>query len=324
MSKRKTIEEVKCYIEIESNSGYKLLSTEYNNAKEKLILQCDKGHIYDATYSDFKQHKRCSECKKINISKKLSYSYEFVKDFIESYDYQLLSKEYKNNKSKIILLCPNNHVWETNFDTFKNQGCRCLYCSIESRNNSMRYDDKFVNFRIEQYNYKWIDGIYYNYDSSLTLECPEGHIYNTTFNNFDSGHRCKKCDGIKRSGENCHLWKGGITSEIKMIRCSTEYKEWRNKVFKRDNYTCQCCGNYGGKLNVHHIKNFSSNEKLRFDVDNGITLCEDCHSIHIKHSFHNIYTQFNNTPEQLEEYIQRYKNGEFDELRNLNNNNIES
>ena len=28
------------------NEGYKLLSTEYKNCKEKLILQCPEGHIF--------------------------------------------------------------------------------------------------------------------------------------------------------------------------------------------------------------------------------------------------------------------------------------
>lgn len=56
-----------------------------------------------------------------------------------------------------------------------------------------------------------------------------------------------------------------------------EYSEWRNFVFKRDNYTCQHCRKIGVKLNAHHIKPWALYPKLRFNVDNGITLCEDCH-----------------------------------------------
>lgn len=60
-------------------------------------------------------------------------------------------------------------------------------------------------------------------------------------------------------------------------RNSPEYNEWRNSVFQRDNYTCKMCGTKGGKLNAHHIELWSKNDDLRFSVDNGITLCVDCH-----------------------------------------------
>lgn len=81
------------------------------------------------------------------------------------------------------------------------------------------------------------------------------------------------------SGENCHLWRGGITPETRRLRSSLEYKIWRKAVFERDAYTCQVCKKVGGELNSHHIKSWSEYKELRFDVNNGITLCEDCHRL---------------------------------------------
>jgi 5-methylcytosine-specific restriction endonuclease McrA len=78
-------------------------------------------------------------------------------------------------------------------------------------------------------------------------------------------------------GKKNHFWKGGISSINKKIKSSIKYKDWRNKVFTRDNWTCQECGKRGGIIHAHHIKPFSLFFELRFLINNGKTLCIDCH-----------------------------------------------
>jgi len=54
-------------------------------------------------------------------------------------------------------------------------------------------------------------------------------------------------------------------------------KNWKNLVFKRDNWICQLCGKRGGNLEAHHKKGWAKYPKLRYKLNNGITLCYDCH-----------------------------------------------
>jgi len=97
-------------------------------------------------------------------------------------------------------------------------------------------------------------------------------------------------------GKDNHFWKGGVTAEnknfIKAVKNLREYQEWRRKIFERDNYTCQICKKKGGELNAdHYPKTFASIMKENNiktileainctdlkDINNGRTLCVDCH-----------------------------------------------
>ena len=82
---------------------------------------------------------------------------------------------------------------------------------------------------------------------------------------------------VKR-GKNSNLWTGGVSSINRRIRASADFKNWRTKIFERDNYTCQYCKKRGGiELHPHHIKPFAYYPELRFRVQNGVTLCKNCH-----------------------------------------------
>lgn len=94
---------------------------------------------------------------------------------------------------------------------------------------------------------------------------------------ISKAHKGKKCPKRAKFGNKNPNWKNGATPINRLLRKRTDYKEFRNKIFKRDNYTCKYCGKNGIYLQIHHIKSWSDYPELRFDENNIITLCLNCH-----------------------------------------------
>jgi len=83
----------------------------------------------------------------------------------------------------------------------------------------------------------------------------------------------KTLTGRKRpeiSGKNHFKWSGGYSRGYILDN------DWRKRVFERDGFMCQNCGDTG-YLEAHHIKSWKDYPELRSNLNNGITLCLNCH-----------------------------------------------
>jgi hypothetical protein len=76
----------------------------------------------------------------------------------------------------------------------------------------------------------------------------------------------------------------------------SEVSEWRKSIFNRDNYSCVICSSKK-KLNAHHLDSWHWCVDKRFDINNGVTLCNLCHK-----EFHKLYKYKNNTSIEFHEY----------------------
>jgi 5-methylcytosine-specific restriction endonuclease McrA len=66
-------------------------------------------------------------------------------------------------------------------------------------------------------------------------------------------------------------------------RSTKRYAAWRAEVFKRDGHRCRTCGNGSCRIEAHHVKTWALYPSLRYEVSNGVTLCQKCHTkIHNK------------------------------------------
>jgi len=75
-----------------------------------------------------------------------------------------------------------------------------------------------------------------------------------------------------KMGERNPNWNGGIKRQK---RNDGPYYTWTKKVKERDKNICQLKDkNCSGYNIVHHIKGWLKYPKLRYQINNGITLCQ--------------------------------------------------
>ena len=110
--------------------------------------------------------------------------------------------------------------------------------------------------------------------------------------NLELLHKLPRTEGWKRKisqsnkgrvnpwffGDRNPNWNGGVSSLCRYKHYNNaKYKNWREEVFQRDDWTCQICEAKGGFLHPHHIKSYTHFPALRYRVGNGLTLCVPCH-----------------------------------------------
>lgn len=184
MMKKHDYKFIKEYVE---SFGYKLLSTEYKNANTKLKIECQEGHMFERTFSKFKQTQNCPYCtntRKWNILE--------IKEYLKNIGYTLLSTEYKNNQTKLDMICSEGHKIQMTLGNIQ-QGKRCHICSRKTASEKRKHDYEFVKQYIKSEGYKLLSKTYINQDEKLKIRCPKGHVFLMSFCKFKQGQRCPQC-----------------------------------------------------------------------------------------------------------------------------------
>lgn len=221
------------------------------------------------------------------IGRNTKLSTEEVKEYVESFDYKLLS-EYETSKKKILVQCPNGHEpYYVSWGNFKT-GKRCPKCKFEKLSELYRHDDDYIENYIRSAGYEWLDGEYINGNSKLILLCPQGHEYTTSFSVFHNGFRCPHCNGnakltyeyIKNKIENegfILLSDSYINSQTKLELCCDNGHEfemnWNH--FQQGERCPMCHISYG----IQNILSFLNKNDIDYKLEYKFTDCKNINSL---------------------------------------------
>lgn len=302
--KRYTIDDIKKMTK-RLASGYECLSgvSEYSGNKDFLLFNntnCNHKS-FRAKWNTFQQGLRCPPCRIEESARRYRFSLERVKKDMAKIApaYEILSTEYKNNKTLILInntKCSHDPFW-MRWSNFKNKHQRCPECWKERqvKDNPTKKDFKFWHNAVKKGSggkillldliymlgkktrgivwckvcfHEWetsIENIYHNGKGMRarnkdTHGCPMCYIAYASARMIGEKNPCWR-GGWDRNGY-CELWKD---------------KEFLNYIKERDGFKCQHidCKGTSSILCVHHI----DHDRKNCDEKNLITLCLSCHGM---------------------------------------------
>lgn len=127
---------------------------------------------------------------------------------------ELLSKEYHDKKTPLILKCSCGNIFERKWENFSKSIMRCKECANKERSEKYRTGIEDVIKNINSTGCTYISGNYINYNSFLEIKCTCGKVFKKKYRDFIKGqHRCTEC-GLKKISESKTKYNLEIVSEI--------------------------------------------------------------------------------------------------------------
>lgn len=285
----------------------------------------------------------CNDEIKEKIRNSQNFKIEDIRKQFEDKGYYLLTDNYINNDQTLEYICLKHKekgIQTTKYINFNGIKDNCEFCIREKKSERYRHDFTFVKSIFEFKELELLETNYINEQQKLKFICKKhpNKIQSISFNAlYHQDQTCYECSVEKRSGENHYNWKGGITDLSRYMRL--KLISWKEDSSKNCNYKCVITGQ---KFNdIHHLYSFNkilketldnlslelkihigdyTNEEL-ISIENeferihkqyplGVCLSKDIHTL-----YHSIYGD-DNTPEQFEEFQERYLSGEFNQILN--------
>ena len=309
-----TIEEIRIRV-YDINKNIRVESLRRHKGKTKLICRCLlDNHEWETTMGNLEKLQGCPKC-----SGNAKFTKQDILDKLkENCNIDVLDFEYKNANSKINLKCKVcNCDWSCSSRSIINNKTGCPNCANKNRNLNRIKTFEEIKYHVSLIN---SDILLYDLDRNLKVRVHTplkakcnicSHEWSISYNNIRKGRCCPKCAIKSKSGENNCNYNPNLTDEERefgrniIIDGVNVYAKWRSEVYEKYNYTCAMSG-IKGDIVAHHLNGYHWDKENRHNVDNGICISTSIHKL-----FHKIYGIKNNTKEQFEEFLIRYKNNEF-------------
>lgn len=156
----------------------------------------------------------------------------------------------------------------------------CLKCGEAIVHPRMVYPSLFSRVKYCSKTCQYASYVGRKVSPETRIKMSKAHIGNksNTGRSLSQEHKENMSRAFK--GEKHWNWQGGKTTENHSRRNQLEYKQWRKSVFERDGYKCKIANkDCVHEVHAHHILRFAEHVNLRFDVNNGITLCKNHHPL---------------------------------------------
>jgi len=227
----------------------------------------------------------------------------------------LTNKKNKNNKGNYFLCqcdCGNMSVVEIcKLEAGSTKSCGCYNKERTSKIKGVNLIGKrFSQLIVIKKHSKTKDGMIM---WECKCDCGETCYPTTARLNNKTTTSCGKT--THRSSKNSFFWNHNISDEERRNNrrgiFNPENSKFKRLVKEKDGYKCAVkCAVTGAEndLVVHHLFAWKEYPKLRYEINNGITLTKKVHDL-----FHKIYGRGKNTPEQFVEFVTNYKKGTFNE-----------
>jgi hypothetical protein len=307
LPRKLTYEEVK---EKFSDGGCVLLSESYEGKDAPLRYICNCGNESLISWNSFRGGHRCKNCgiaKQIKARNpeeiKMKIKQTYIQKRIEFYrgkGCELIDCDLSSEKLSYLCRCGKIHY--KTFNAFKH--CwKCDECIFRGRKEQNKLSLESVREIFRKEGCELISDTYFGYEEKLNYICSCGKRYEKSLASFKLNSRCYECYLDSKRGENNYNYKRELTDEQRAENNSRanlpEQRVWKKLVYIRDGHSCMCCGSSQSNfLQAHHLDGYNWCIEKRTDVENGATLCIDCHK-----DFHSLYGYGNNTREQFDEWL---------------------
>jgi len=277
--------------------GWELLEKESLGVGYKYKAKCPCGEVRRKSIHSFKDGKRCRTCVNREKAEKRKMPWEQVINLFDSKGIKIKEgAKYINSKTPMDCICACGRSCLLSHEHVKKGGL-CSGCAYE-RNGRMKYTWEEIDEVLSERGITlFIEGETY-LKTSVDYVCYCGRKGRSTLSNLLRDGRCRNCINEENTGTNNANYDPSLTDEERENkRIDVVGFQWSKKIKDRDEYICQICEDNRDVV-AHHIYSYKEHKDKRIDLNNGVTLCRECHS-----DFHRHYGYGNNNLDQFLTYL---------------------